>query len=140
MYLDIFSLGAIAYLLFTGTKPAQSDLALQDKLSRGTGLQITDALNGAGQDLQDLIQYATHPDVGSRIDSVAEFLEYLDLVEDDITRPASQRRDNPTEARPGDSFDGGILVKQRLGRGSSAVAFLVEHAGQERVLKLAADA
>ncbi|MCG7962843.1 MAG: BREX system serine/threonine kinase PglW [Candidatus Thiodiazotropha taylori] len=139
VYLDIFSLGAIAYLLFAGKPPAQNDLELQDKLSRGTGLQITDELNGAGQDLQDLIQYATHPDVGSRIGSVDEFMEYLHEVEDEITRPDNQRQNNPTEAVPGDFFDGGILIKKRLGRGASSVAFVVEHQGQERVLKLAAD-
>ncbi|MBN2887241.1 MAG: BREX system serine/threonine kinase PglW [Chromatiaceae bacterium] len=139
VYLDVFSLGAIAYLLFSGKPPAQNDLELQDKLSRGKGLQITDELNGAGQELQDLIQYATHPDVGSRIGSVDELMEYLNLVEDEITRPDNQRRNDPTEAIPGDFFDGGILIKKRLGRGASSVAFVVEHEGQERVLKLAAD-
>ncbi|MGB5831657.1 MAG: protein kinase, partial [Thiohalocapsa sp.] len=139
VYLDIFSLGAVAYLLLSGKPPAESDLELQDKLSRGTGLQITDELNGAGKDLQDLIQYATHPSTGSRIGSVSEFMDYLSLVEDEITRPDTQRQDNPTEARPGDTFDGGILVTKRLGRGASSVAFVVQHQGQERVLKLAAD-
>ena len=47
VYLDVFSLGAIAYLLFTGKPPAENDLELQDKLSRGAGLQVTDVLNGA---------------------------------------------------------------------------------------------
>ncbi|RLJ22030.1 BREX system serine/threonine kinase PglW [bacterium endosymbiont of Escarpia laminata] len=139
VYLDIFSLGAIAYLLFAGKPPAQNDLELQDKLSRGTGLQITDEINGAGQDLQDLIQYATHPDVGSRIGSVDEFMDYLHEVEDELSRPDNQRQNNPTEAVSGDLFDGGILIKKRLGRGSSSVAFVVEHEGQEQVLKLAAD-
>ena len=140
VYLDIFSLGAIAYLLFTGKSPAQDDLELQDKLSRGTGLQITDELNGAGQELQDLIQYATHPDVGSRIGSVDEFMDYIHLVEDEITRPDNQRQSDPTEAKSGDLFEGGILIKKRLGRGASSVAFVVEHEGQERVLKLAVNA
>ncbi len=139
VYLDIFSLGAIAYLLFTGQPPAASDLELQDKLSRGSGLQITDALNGACRELQDLIQYATHPDTGCRIGSVAEFIQFLYAVEDEITRPDSERRDNPAAARPGDTFDGGIRVTKRLGRGASSVAFVVQHQGQTRVLKLAAD-
>ena len=139
VYLDIFSLGAIAYLLFTGQPPAANDLELQDKLSRGNGLQITDALNGACRELQDLVQYATHPDIGCRIGSVTEFLQFLYAVEDEITRPDSERRDDPAAARPGDTFDGGILVTKRLGRGASSVAFVVEHKGQTRVLKLAAD-
>ncbi|KAA6183780.1 BREX system serine/threonine kinase PglW [Thiohalocapsa marina] len=139
VYLDVFSLGAIAYLLFTGKPPARNDLELQDKLSRGKGLQITDELNGAGQELQDLIQYATHPDVAVRMGSADDFIEYLDLVEEELTRPDSQRHDNPTEARPGDVFEGGIRVRKRIGRGASAVAFVVERQGQELVLKLAAD-
>ncbi|MTW22214.1 BREX system serine/threonine kinase PglW [Allochromatium palmeri] len=138
VYLDVFSLGAIAYLLFTGQPPAANGLELQDKLSRGKGLQITDALNGAGRELQDLIQYATHPDTGSRIGSVAEFIEYLTLVEDELSRPDSERRVDPAAARAGDTFEGGIRVTKRLGRGASSVAFVVEQRGQERVLKLAA--
>jgi len=139
IYLDIFSLGAVAYLLFTGKPPAQNGLELQDKLSRGTGLQITDELNGAGQELQDLIQYATHPDVAIRIGTVDDFIEYMSLVEDEITRPDNQRQTNPTEAVPGDMFEGGIVVKKKLGRGSSSVAFVVEYKGQVHVLKLAVD-
>ena len=139
VYLDIFSLGAIAYLLFTGQPPAENGLELQDKLSRGFGLQITDELNGAGQELKDLIQYSTHPDIGMRIGSADEFLDYLYQVEDEITRPGNHRQDNPTEAVPGDIFDGAITVKKRLGRGASSIAFVVDHKGQERVLKLASE-
>ncbi|MBK1704926.1 BREX system serine/threonine kinase PglW [Halochromatium glycolicum] len=139
IYLDVFSLGAIAYLLFTGKPPAGNDLELQDKLSRGAGLQVTDVLNGASRPLQDLVQYATHPDLGARIGSAAEFLEFLDKVEDELTRPDSERRADPAGAGPGDTFPGGIAVKRRLGRGASAVTFVVTHQGEQRVLKLAAD-
>ncbi|MBK5968538.1 MULTISPECIES: BREX system serine/threonine kinase PglW [Thiorhodovibrio] len=138
VYLDVFSLGAIAYLLFTGQPPAANDLELQDKLSSGTGLQVTDALNGACTELQYLIQYATHPDTSSRSGSVDEFLDNLTAVEDELTRPDSERRSDPAAARPGDTFEGGIRVLKRLGRGASSVAFVVDHQGQQRVLKLAA--
>ncbi len=138
VYLDIFALGALAYLLFSGQPPAANELELQDKLSRGRGLQITDAINGAGQELQDLIQYATHPDLGKRIDNVDEFILHLDVVEEEVYRPDNQRQTNPTEAVPGEILEGGIKIKQRLGRGASSVAFVVEHDGQKRVLKLAA--
>lgn len=138
-YLDVFSLGAIAYLLFTGRKPAETDLELQDKLRLNNGLQITDALNGASEELQDLIRFATHPDTAFRIDSVASFLEYLALAEEAFTRPDNLRLDNPLEARPGDLLEGGCLVRKRLGRGASALTFLVEREHKEWVLKLAAD-
>lgn len=138
VYLDVFSLGTIAYLLFTGKSPAQDGLELQDKLSTGVGLQISNELNGAGRNLQDLIQYSTHPDTSVRIDSVDEFMERLYEVEDELTRPDHHLANNPTEATPGNVFDGGIVVKKRLGRGATSIAFVVEHKGQERALKLAA--
>jgi len=137
VHMDVFSLGAIAYHLFTGKKPAESDLELQDKLSRGSGLQITDEINGASEMLQYLVQYATHPDLSSRLESVDEVIACLDEIEEEITRPETQRNSDPTEAMKGDTFEGGITVKKRLGKGACSVVFLVDHQGQERVLKIA---
>ena len=136
-HMDVFSLGAIAYHLFTGKKPAENDLELQDKLSHGNGLQITDEINGASEELQYLVQYATHPDLSNRLDSVEEFMECLDGIEDELTRPETQRTSNPIEAREGDTFEGGITVKKRLGKGACSVVFLVDYKGQECVLKMA---
>ncbi len=136
--MDVFSLGAIAYHLFTGKPPANDDLELQDKLSHGNGLQITDEINGASESLQFLVQYATHPDLNSRVDSVDEFIDCINDVEDELTRPESQRSANPTEARTDETFEGGITVIKRLGKGACSVAFLVDYQGQQRVLKMAA--
>lgn len=137
--MDVFSLGAIAYYLFTGKKPATSDLELQDKLSRGQGLQVTNELNGASAEMQYLVQYSTHPDLALRMDSAGEFLVRLDALELELARPESERVHSPTEAREGDTFEGGISVKKRLGKGASSVVFLVDYQGQEYVLKVAAN-
>jgi len=139
VHMDIFSLGAIAYHLFTGKKPAANDLELQDKLSSGNGLQVTDEINGASEALQYLVQYATHPDLSSRFESVDDVITCLDEIEEEITRPDTQRNSNPTEAMKGDTFEGGITVKKRLGKGACSVVFLVDHQGQERVLKMASE-
>ena len=136
--MDVFSLGAIAYHLFTGRKPAESDLELQDKLSHGKGLQVTDALNGASTEMQYLVQYATHPDASSRIDSVDEFLEELEKLEQALSRTEGEVPMAPTEAQPDQLLMDGMRVIKRLGKGASSVVFLVDHQGQERVLKLAA--
>ncbi len=136
--LDVFSLGTIAYHLFTGKKPAANELELQDKLGKD-GLQVTDVLNGASSWVSYLVQYATHPDPGARLDSVQDFLDYLTEVENDITRPEGEVTQKPTEAKKGDTFEGGYSVIKRLGRGACSVAFLVEYQGQHRVLKMALD-
>lgn len=60
-------------------------------------------LNGASQELQDLVQYATHPDLGARIGTIDEFLRFLDDVEKEPTRPDSERREDPAGAGAGDS-------------------------------------
>jgi serine/threonine protein kinase len=46
-HMDVFSLGAIAYYLFTGQPPAASRLELAERLRAGHGLRISDALDGA---------------------------------------------------------------------------------------------
>jgi len=137
VHLDVFSLGAIAYHLFTGKKPAESDIELMDKLRHGKGLQVTDEINGASEGMQYLVQYATHPDVASRLESVTDFLRYLDELDEEISQPDTLRSSNPTEARKGDTFPGGFTVVRPLGKGACSVVFLVEHQGQERVLKIA---
>ena len=138
-HLDVFSLGAIAYHLFSGVAPATSSLELNDKLRETKGLQISAVLNGASDPLQFLIQYSTHPEVMNRIDSVADFLASLEDLEDALTTPADDSIDDPNRAQKGDRLPGNFTVLKRLGQGASSIAFLVERAGQEFVLKVASD-
>ena len=137
--LDVFSLGAVAYFLFVGEPPATGPADLQQKLRDGHGLQISAALDGAPKALQELVQHATAPAVIDRLDSVADFLVYVDDAERQLLVPAQDVVQDVIEARAGDSVGHGITIKQRLGRGSTAIAYLVERVGQEQVLKLAFD-
>ena len=68
--LDIFALGAVAYYVFSGFAPASSIEELQRKCVDGRGLRISEVIDGAGQALQELIQFSTAPTVEDRLDSV----------------------------------------------------------------------
>lgn len=135
--LDVFSLGALAFFLFSGRPPAASVLELHERLRAGQGLQLASVLDGAPPDLSTLIQIATHPRVEERWPSVAEFLEELEKIEKELPRPGEEYVSDHLEAKTGDRFREGFLVKSRLGKGSTSVVFLVERNGQEQVLKLA---
>ncbi len=139
--LDVFSLGCIAFYIFTGQPPAESTLELAEKLRIGQGLRLSDTLDGCGARQQDLIQFATSPDVLSRYDTVQGFLDDLDLVEDELTSPDPEVTVDPSIASTGDRLDGGFTVVKRMGRGSSSDALLVRRDGtdDEAILKVACD-
>lgn len=136
---DVFSLGCIAFLLFANRPPAENLLQLRERLQREKGLLLSSTIDGAIPDLVELIRFSTNPDPGSRFASASEFLRHLDTVEEALTRPAAQRHENPVEAVAGEVFEGGYKIKARLGKGSSAIVFLVEKDKAELVLKLALD-
>jgi len=141
---DVFSLGAIAYHVLSGSPPASSLLELGEKLRVSKGLALASVVNGAEREQDALIRWATHPEVAERLDSAANFLKLLDDVEDALTRtlPTEQPPPaDPTRARPDDVLDAGdaglLTVKQRLGRGACSVALFVHRGEDELVLKLA---
>jgi serine/threonine protein kinase len=137
-HLDIFSIGAIAYTVFSGQVPASDRMELAEKLRHSSGLQISDVLNGAGEWLQNLIASATHPLVeGNRTSNLQEFLDNLDLVEEELTTPDDSSIDNPAEAQRGTMLPGGFEVLKRLGEGSCATALLVKRQHEQFVLKIA---
>lgn len=138
---DIFSLGAIAYHLFTGQPPASNAVELMTRL-RGEGLLLSAVIDGASQHLQKLIARATHPMVSMRLEAMVDVLDCLTQAEQQLV-PEDTGLADPSGARPGDRLDGGFTVVQRLGRGGSADALLVRRDGdedQELVLKVAIDA
>ena len=102
-HLDIFSLGAIAYHVFSGQRPAADGLELSNKLRETKGLQISSVLNGAGETLQEMIHWATLADVGQRvglISTVDDFVDLLDKVEEEATTPSLDHFvDDPNCAR-----------------------------------------
>jgi serine/threonine protein kinase len=139
--LDVFSLGAIAFHVFTGSPPASTLAGLASVLERDGALEVSSRLDGAGTNLTELIRMTTAADASQRLPSVADFLALLDTVEDELTAPdeATDEGVPPEKAGKGDVL-AGYAVERRLGRGSTAIAFLVhDAANQQRVLKVASD-
>ena len=134
---DIFSLGAIAFHLFTSRPPAGS-LSEQTKILREQkGLSVSAAMDGAGAKLEEFIQWSTHPDSLTRIGNVEDFLMMLDEVEDELTAPDQSAIVDPLLAKRGDRLDQDFVVKSVLGQGATARALLVTKGDEEFVLKVA---
>lgn len=138
---DVFSLGAIAYHLFSGRPPADSPLELPAKLREGGGLRLAEAVDGIGAYLQDLVRASTTPVVSDRIASAGEFLEYLAAAETDTRAQQSSTTVDPSVATRDDRLEGDLVVIRKLGRGGTADALLVRRDGEdaELVLKVAVD-
>jgi len=142
-HLDIFSLGAIAYHIFSGSPPASNGLDLSSKLRETKGLQISSVLNGASESLQEMIQWSTPPVVADReglVSSVDDFLDLLEKVEIEAkTSDTETYVDDPDEAKSGALLPGDFRVLHRLGKGASSVGLLVEQQDEQYILKVAID-
>ena len=134
---DIFSLGAIAFQLFTSRPPAGSVSELTQILRERHGLSVSAVLDGAGPRLEELILWSTHPEAINRIGSVEEFLTYLDDVEDELTSPDGNIDVDPLTAKRGDRLPHGYVVERVLGQGATARAMLVTRDETPFVLKVA---
>jgi len=135
--LDAFSLGALAYHLVSGAAPAATVEELHEKLARDHGLRLSEVVDGVDAELEVLVQLATEPDTRNRLE-LDDFLRTLNEVIASLADEPGSWAD-PLEAGPGDELQGGFRVLKRLGKGSTAVALLVERDGREGVLKVALD-
>jgi serine/threonine protein kinase len=137
---DVFSLGALAYLVVTGEPPATDPTELRERLRAGDGLDLASVLDAPPAVLAEAVREATRPAVARRTATVPAFTENLDLALDEVTEPDATTVLDPLEAGRGDVLEGGYEVVKVLGEGSTSVALLVRTGdGSEAVLKVARD-
>lgn len=147
--LDVFGLGVLGYLLFTGKAPAKNQAELNARLEQGNGLAPSSLVDGLSPYVDEVIQAATAYGPDRRIRTVAEFLEMLDSVDLDLAAPETPpgpgapepaEESDPLEARPGDLVGGRFLIRRSLGQGSTSRALLAEDTERGKdlvVLKIA---
>ncbi|WP_219414066.1 BREX system serine/threonine kinase PglW [Pseudonocardia nigra] len=132
--IDVFGLGATAYLILTGRAPAAGRPELMERLAAEGGLHPSAVSDAIPPDVDTLIELATAPRVGDRPADVEDFLVELDKVVRP-ERPVDEEQD-PWEAQPGTELPDGCTVLRVLGTGATARAFLVQRDGLESVLKV----
>jgi serine/threonine protein kinase len=135
--LDSFSLGALAYFLFSGKPPADSVLDLDQKLRQNRYLDICAVQNGVVPALAHLIRFTACSDRSLRY-SPEEILEAIDEVWDEMTAPEGAQIVDVRLAKSGDLLEQGYRVVRDLGSGSCSNVLLVDSPeGERRVLKVA---
>ncbi len=131
--LDVFSFGALAYLVLSGSPPGESPEAVREVLQHARGLQLSSAAPGMVSALHELVFESTRPLVSERTSSFDEVLVHLDCAEEELTAPELPGAEepeaaevDPLDAKVGEALGDGAVVRRRLGRGSTAVALLVD--------------
>lgn len=133
---DIWSLGAVSFLILSGEPPAQDLDSLHEIMREQGHLTLASAMDAPPQELDRIIRHATTAEATNRFVSVDEFLEFLGFAFDELTKPDEK---DPIDANKGDTVGGTWTVKRRLGTGSTSVVLLAETSEREEVLKVARD-
>ncbi len=134
--LDVFGLGALTHLILTGFPPAVSRKELDSRLTAERALVPSAMSDEISPIMDDLVRGATAAQPVDRFESVRDFLGYLDLVEEEITRPDQEEIPDLLTAIRGMTIDG-WKVEQVLGKGSTARALLMAKDENRQVYKVA---
>jgi serine/threonine protein kinase len=137
---DVFSVGCLAWLLFTGQAPAPS-LKERDQRLRASpeGGLCPSSVRPDLAALDEGISFATRPNQHERADDVAGWFDVWIL--DVLTRPVVDASANldPHDANKGDQLAGGLRVERRLGSGGTALVLHVRREGKDYALKVPHD-
>jgi serine/threonine protein kinase len=130
---DLFSLGAIGYLLLTGQPPGNTVAEVEARMEARRCLDPRDASDTVPDDLAEAIAFATAEVLAQRANDA---IEWIELVIDSATGPApAQPERSPLEARKDDLL-GEYKVLRVLGHGASARVLEVEQGESRYALKV----
>lgn len=135
---DVYSLGSLAYYLFTERHPAENLVELWKKLERDQCLDARVIDNDIPNAVAEAIEYATGISLANRIDNAGEWYEmlYASLTEPSVVEPDEEL--DPLDAKNGDIL-GDLMVDGVLGQGASSrvLHVLRESDNREFALKVA---
>jgi serine/threonine protein kinase len=118
--IDVFGLGATAYLILTGKPPADGRSDLAERLATSDGLHPVEADESIPAEIDELVFEATRPRVAERIPDVQFFLEMLGSP-GSTPEPDQVAAVDPWDAQPGTELPDGYAVERPLARSSSNV-------------------
>jgi serine/threonine protein kinase len=136
--LDVFSLGALTYLLLAGRAPANDRSELRTALG-SAGLSISAVVPEIDSQIEALVRTCTTPIVSERVADMASVADAVALIRAETSEDGDQPDPDPLVAIAGDLLGGRFEVKKRLGKGSTAVALWCYDRAHDRdvVLKVA---
>ena len=124
---DAFSLGALAYFVFTGQAPAANGVELLQKLHRDGALDPSAVVDDLPEPVIELIGQATSTDSTNRFDNTVDFVELLvEMLRGAEDAPLPESTADVLEAEKGDILAERFEVKRVLGHGASARVLDVE--------------
>ncbi|MEV2278790.1 BREX system serine/threonine kinase PglW [Nocardiopsis sp. NPDC049922] len=134
---DIFGLGALTYLIFTGRPPGRDRSELSGQIQEHGCLTPAAISDDVVPQLDTLVRESTRRSPNDRLANVQTFLRMLDQVEEYLTLPETIT--DPLDARRGDEVVQGWKVREVLGKGATARALLMGRDGrsEEVVYKVA---
>ncbi len=133
---DLFSLGALAYFVFTGRPPGDDIRDVETRLLRDGHLDARAADDTIDPKVAEAIELATNLTPEYRADDAGEWIQ---LLLDVLTAPEPEVAPpelDPLEARAGDRLGGDLVVARVLGHGATSRVLLVERESDERTLAL----
>lgn len=137
--LDVFSIGALTYLLVTGRPPAESREQMRTALAGG-GLSVSAAEPDVHPTIETFVRACTNPIVSDRLGTMSEVADALAVACAELTGDTTDGEVDPLVAGEGDTLcDGRFVVRRRLGKGSTAAALWCHDTAHDRpvVLKVA---